>query len=228
MATQKNTPKSKPIVGAIIFLVVIVLLGYYALSNNTPKKPVWNENDRKVTQTGTTTSDTSTGDTTPPATDSGSMTPPPPDAIVNTPAGRDARDSDPLVNPPPVVATNTGTITSTGTTSSGVTEYWNESLGYGFSVPKGTYYLGTGPRDEAAHSVALRVGTGATDFESAEVRVWYYPRKLLQQLAEGENGFYQDANTSRTYMKFGSGTLVIGGTFDSSVVKTIIQTAKVR
>ncbi|MFZ4462156.1 MAG: hypothetical protein ACOYN2_06825 [Patescibacteria group bacterium] len=66
------------------------------------------------------------------------------------------------------------------------------------------------------------------DFESGEVRTWYYPKKLFPQLAEGEGGKFQDTNTTKTYLKLGSGTLIIQGNFSSPVVNTIIETAKVK
>ncbi|MFZ4462157.1 MAG: hypothetical protein ACOYN2_06830 [Patescibacteria group bacterium] len=65
----------------------------------------------------------------------GTVAPPPapPEVIVNTPAGRDARDSDP--DNAPVISTSSGTP-QVGLSSTGLTDYWNESIGYGFSLPR--------------------------------------------------------------------------------------------
>lgn len=223
MATKKEAKKGSSLMLNILAgIIVVFVFGYIIFGNKAPQKPVWNENDRKVTNTGTV----NTPAVTPPVTNTGTVTPPtPPEVIVNTPAGRDARDSDP--DNEPVVTTGSGTP-QVGLSSTGHTDYWNESIGYGFALPRGAYYMGAGARDEAAHSVAIRIGTGVVDFESGEVRTWYFPKKVLPQLAEGEGGKYQDTSSTKTYLKLGSGTLVIQGDFSSPVVNMIIETAKVK
>lgn len=56
--------------------------------------------------------------------------------------------------------------------------YANNSLNYGFALPKYTYYQGYGVRDSAAHTMAVSLtATGIDTFDTADVRIWYY-RKL--------------------------------------------------
>ena len=139
----------------------------------------------------------------------------------------------------PVVIANTGSILGesmgSGTLSlsgatplSGGQVYFNEALGYGFTLPKKSWYAGTGPRDGAAHSVAVFTSSGGTTFEEAGVRVWYYPNTLLPELGSSEGGFYQDPRSNNTYLRLKNGTLKIEGDMESSVVNAIIQTANRR
>ena len=60
----------------------------------------------------------------------------------------------------------------------GSVPYYNEALGYGFSMPHNAYYRGFGARDGAAHSVGIRFGTGIENIEDADVMVYYYTRTL--------------------------------------------------
>lgn len=53
--------------------------------------------------------------------------------------------------------------------------YKNESVGYSFAIPKNTAYQGFGAQNGANHTLAINTtGTGVTDFDSADVRVYYY------------------------------------------------------
>ncbi len=139
----------------------------------------------------------------------------------------------------PVVIANTGSILgesvgtgtlslSGATTLSGGQVYFNEALGYGFTLPKKSWYAGTGPRDGAAHSVAVFTSSGGTTFEEAGVRIWFYPNTLLPELGSSEGGFYQDPRSNNTYLRLKNGTLKIEGDMESLVVNAIIQTANRR
>lgn len=55
--------------------------------------------------------------------------------------------------------------------------YSNEAVGYSFAFPKNTSYQGYGPRDGATHTLAISTsGSGAENFESADVKVYYYKK----------------------------------------------------
>lgn len=53
--------------------------------------------------------------------------------------------------------------------------YANSGLGYGFAMPKYSYYSGAWARDGAAHSMAIGItASGILDFPSATVQLWFY------------------------------------------------------
>jgi hypothetical protein len=53
--------------------------------------------------------------------------------------------------------------------------YANSGLGYGFAMPKYSYYSGAGARDGAAHSMSIGItASGILDFSSATVQLWFY------------------------------------------------------
>ncbi|MDD2745662.1 MAG: hypothetical protein PHU93_03945, partial [Candidatus Gracilibacteria bacterium] len=132
--------------------------------------------------------------------------------------------------PPPSIPTSTDTTTIPSTTTlsgaaqSGVITYYNSYLDYGMSLPKGSYYAGYGGQDGAAHTMGFATGTGVVSFEEAPVKLWYYPNKLLTELKNGENSFYQNPGTNMTYLKLGNGTIKIEGDMEDPLVLKIIET----
>ena len=114
--------------------------------------------------------------------------------------------------------------TGSGTTGSGIVTYYNSYLDYGLSVPKGAYYAGYGSKDGAAHSMGFTTGTGVVDFDTAEVKLWYFPSKILPELKDKESGFYQDPSTNMTYLKLGDGTIKLEGNMENPILLKIIET----
>lgn len=55
--------------------------------------------------------------------------------------------------------------------------------------------------------MGFATGTGVSSFETAEIKLWYFPNKILPELKDGENSFYQDPSTNMTYLKLGNGTI---------------------
>lgn len=104
--------------------------------------------------------------------------------------------------------------------------YSNEAVGYSFNMPRNSYFAGFGAQDGAAHTVGITTGTGAESFSGSSVRVWYYPKTQLAELAKSESGFYQDPSINMTYLKLGSGSLRIEGNMESPIVNRIIATVK--
>jgi hypothetical protein len=67
-------------------------------------------------------------------------------------------------------------------------------------------------------------GTGVTSFEEAPIQLWYYPNKLLPELKNGENSFFQDPSTNMTYLKLGNGTIRIQGNMEDPILLKILET----
>lgn len=67
-------------------------------------------------------------------------------------------------------------------------------------------------------------GTGVTSFEEAQIKLWYYPNKLLPELKNGENSFYQDPSTNMTYLKLGNGTIRLNGNMEDPILLKILET----
>lgn len=219
--------------GNLIAIALVVIAGIYVWkAESTPKAPI----DRTVTtKTGatspvppvvttpspTTVAPSSTGATTPPATNTAPGT-----EVDNASQG----DEDMTSNVPPATsaASGTGAVpgteTASGATQSGVITYYNNYLDYGLSVPRGSYYAGYGGQNGAAHTMGFASGTGVLSFEEAPIKLWYYPNKLLPELGNGENSFYQNPGTNMTYLKLGNGTIQIEGNMEDPIVNGIIQT----
>ena len=102
--------------------------------------------------------------------------------------------------------------------------YFNNSLHYGLSIPKGAYYAGFGSQDGAAHTMGFMSGTGVTDFATSEVKLWYFPSKILPELTQGGGNFYQDPSTNMTYMKLGDGTIRLNGDMENLILLKIVET----
>lgn len=80
-----------------------------------------------------------------------------------------------------------------------VTHYYNGAYAYGMLIPYGNYYSGFGPQDDAGHTVwFLRSGIPDT-LADADVRVYFYGKTILPELEN--SSFYQDPETSSTYLK---------------------------
>lgn len=111
--------------------------------------------------------------------------------------------------------------------SSGVLQYENTALGYGFSLPKRTYYSGFGARDGASHSVGIGRIASPETFELSEVKVRFYKGKILPEVRDAEKGFFEDAESGRTYLALSGGTLTVEGdrSLSADIFDTVIRTA---
>jgi len=194
----------------------------------TPEKPQVIAPLPQVTPTEVTLPSTNTGATTP-SIQTGSTLSEPADEV--TPEVTNNPPPPPPPPPPSVitggeVTPNSGTTApaNSETTQSGGISYYNSYLDYGMSLPRGSYYAGYGGQEGAAHTMGFASGTGVTSFESAPIKLWYYPNKLLAELRNGENSFYQDPGMNMTYLKLGNGTIKIEGDMENPIVLEIIKT----
>ena len=242
MAPTKSSPSVMNKYNTLAVIIVGIAFIYVWKIESTPKPPL----DRTVSpKSFTGTSETKTI-TPPQATDSTPQVgevPQETPSVNNTgssvPSGQSGsvslspEDDDTSVVsnvPPPSVPTSNdlptdpATVTQSGTTLSGVITYYNSYLDYGMSLPKGSYYAGYGGQDGAAHTMGFATGTGVTSFEEAPIKLWYYPNKLLPELRNGENSFYQNPGTNMTYLQLGNGTIRIEGNMEDPVILKIIQT----
>lgn len=127
--------------------------------------------------------------------------------------------------------TLSGSVSRTGVSASGTElAYFNEGLGYGFSLPKKTYFSGFGARDGASHSVGVGRAASPETFELSEVKVRFYKNRTLPEAARSENGFYEDPETGVTYLSLSGSTLTVEAdrTVSSDIVDSIIRSAYVR
>jgi hypothetical protein len=217
---MKSTSKSVLYRNLCIALgIAVLVLGYYQFFGNTAPET---KSPKKINGYTPSAEQTATG----------AITPKPLPAPLPTP----------LPALPPVTPTEWDEpSSSTGSSLTGSTAepttatgevvntdiiYSNESVGYGFSMPRNSYFAGFGAQDGAAHTVGITTGTGAESFSGASVRVWYYPKTQLAELAKSESGFYQDPSTNMTYLMLGSGSLRIEGDMESPIVNRIIATVK--
>lgn len=226
---------------AIAVVVVIIALLYVWQGAKNPKV----EPDRTVTSTGitvVTTTGTSSDKPVPvlvspttkpepvamePVTATKKPSPAVPEKVAVIPAEDPEGASD--IPPSPVNAEtappkNPATPSNSGATQSGIITYYNNYLDYGLSLPRGSYYAGYGGKDGAAHTMGFATGTGVTSFDEASVKLWYFPNKLLPELKNGENTFYQDPGSNMTYLKLGNGTVKIQGNMEDPIVLKIIET----
>lgn len=95
-----------------------------------------------------------------------------------------------------------------GSTVNGL-PYDNAGLGYGFVLPKSSYFSGFGSRDGASHSVGIGRDASPESFELSEVKVRFYKGKVLSQLQNAENGFYEDAENGITYLSISGSTITV-------------------
>lgn len=218
--------------GNLIAIALVVIAGIYVWkAESTPKAPV----DRTVTtKTGATSNTppvvTPPSPTTVTPSSTGAITSPTPNTEPGTEVTNVSQGDEEMVSnvpPTPSAASGTGTAlgeTASGSTQSGVITYYNNYLDYGLSVPRGSYYAGYGGQNGAAHTMGFASGTGVISFEEAPIKLWYYPNKLLPELGNGENSFYQNPGTNMTYLKLGNGTIQIEGNMEDPIVNGIIQT----
>jgi hypothetical protein len=232
---------------AIAVLIVAIAVLYIWLGEKKPKI----EPDRTVTVTKAGTSAIASGTIKPvpvmvtptpksePDADESEPTPakpspattatPPPPPTGTVPQMEDPAGASDV--PPSVVDTeidppkNEVPPANSSATQSGIITYYNNYLDYGLSLPRGSYYAGYGGKDGAAHTMGFATGTGVTGFEEAPVKLWYFPNKLLPELKNGENSFYQDPGSNMTYLKLGNGTIKIQGDMEDPIVLKIIETA---
>ncbi|MDQ1344400.1 MAG: Kazal-like protein [Patescibacteria group bacterium] len=123
----------------------------------------------------------------------------------------------------------TGEIPSaTASTGSAVgLPYANDSVGYGFTLPKKSYFSGFGARDGATHSVGVGRAASPESYELSEVKIKFYKGKTLPKLQDGENGFYEDAENGITYLSLSGSTLTIEGdrSISSDIFDSVIRSA---
>jgi hypothetical protein len=106
------------------------------------------------------------------------------------------------------------------------TPYYQSSVWYWFLIPKGTYYQGFWAKDGASHSVALMTGTGVTDWENSNTKLWFYKKSIPPELSVVAGNYYEDPSTWTMYLRVGSGSVKIQGDSSSPVVQSIIQSIK--
>lgn len=131
----------------------------------------------------------------------------------------------------PSAASPGSTVSATGIsadrpTPAGYVAYDNTAIGYGFDMPRNSYYQGFGARDGATHTVAVSVGTGVTTYEDATIRVLYY-NSVLAPLSSSSVDMVKDAATGRIYVRLdGNKTVVVEGDTDSSVAKALAESVR--
>lgn len=129
----------------------------------------------------------------------------------------------------PETVTLTGSSAMPTVTVSGL-PYDNTGLGYGFVLPKSSYFSGFGSRDGASHSVGIGRDASPESFELAEVKVRFYKGKILSQLQNAENGFYEDAENGITYLSVNGSTITVEAdrSISGKIVDSIVASAYVR
>lgn len=78
-------------------------------------------------------------------------------------------------------------------------------------LPKSSYFSGFGSRDGATHSVGVGRSASPESFELSEVKIRFYKGKVLPQLQNAENGFYEDAEAGIAYLSISGSTLTVEG-----------------
>ncbi len=108
--------------------------------------------------------------------------------------------------------------------------YENVSVGYGFVLPKKSYYSGFGAQGGATHTVGVNRSASPESLELSEVKIKFYKEKILPELSNAENGFYEDSKTNTVYLNLSGSTLVVEGNraFFSDVIDSVIRSAYVR
>jgi hypothetical protein len=155
------------------------------------------------------------------------------DSLLNNIVGNETESATGSATP--AVTTSGTSVNGSGSAASasgstGLQQYVNDSVGYGFSLPRNSYYAGFGPRDGATHSVGVGRGASPETFELSEVKIRFYKGKILSQVANSENGFYEDADKGMTYLALSGSTVTIEGdrTISSDIIDTVIRTAFVK
>lgn len=108
--------------------------------------------------------------------------------------------------------------------------YENVSVGYGFVLPKKSYFAGFGAQGGATHTVGVNRGASPESFDLSEVKIRFYKGKLLPELSNAENGFYENPKTNTVYLNLSGSTLAIEGDRASfaDVVDSVIRSAYAR
>ncbi|HRI35826.1 MAG TPA: hypothetical protein PK765_01865 [bacterium] len=126
-------------------------------------------------------------------------------------------------------STRTGSVleSPSAVISTSVATYDNPVVGYGFDMPKSSYYQGFGARDGAVHSVAVQAGTGVTTFEDATVRVLLY-RSILEPLMENGRKIISDEESGRVYVRIGTGmtAVVEASSMDDPTARVIVESLR--
>lgn len=92
--------------------------------------------------------------------------------------------------------------------------YWNNSLQYGFALPKYTYYQGQWAQWGALHTMAVGLSsTGSASLETADVKVYYY-RSVPGTAPEWEK------------VDLGDAVVIISWDTSNARISTIIDTIK--
>lgn len=123
--------------------------------------------------------------------------------------------------------TSASGVTSSGATTGTGLAYANEAVGYGFTLPKKSYYSGFGARDGATHTVGISRNASPETFELSEVRVKFYKGKILPELVGTKYGMYEDQESGKTYLNLSGSTLSIEGdrSMFSDIIDSVIRTA---
>lgn len=105
-------------------------------------------------------------------------------------------------------------------------EYFNQTYRYGFSMPKNSYYQAFGAQNGANHSVGITTGTGVESLSGSEVRVYFYANKIVENLANAENGFSLNPATSTVYLLLNNkdSIAIESDNPESELVQMIIRT----
>lgn len=121
---------------------------------------------------------------------------------------------------------NAGISTDRTLSDTGSLTYWNEGIGYGFSLPRGAYFAGFGARDGATHSVG--VGKEAPEtFEGAAVRIRLFKGKILPG-ATDPRGFATGSDGVAYFAINGSTIGVEGAENFPGILESIAKSAYVR
>lgn len=147
------------------------------------------------------------------------------------PAGEPKNEAASVTESPvPASATAPSTAQSGSTSSVVGLAYDNAGLGYGFVLPKKTYFSGFGARDGATHSVGIGRNASPESFELSEVKVRFFKNQLLKQVKNAANGKYYDSETGTTYVAINGSTLTIDAdaSVSADIVDSIVKSAYVR
>ena len=107
-----------------------------------------------------------------------------------------------------------------------VINYFNSSFNYWFSIPANSYYSGFGSQEGASHTVWINSGTGITDFASADIKIYFYKNKIIDELKDSHYWFYQKG--WKTYLQAWNSSMVVEvnseKTWLEKTLNTIIKT----
>ncbi|EKE26259.1 MAG: hypothetical protein ACD_4C00353G0001 [uncultured bacterium (gcode 4)] len=109
-----------------------------------------------------------------------------------------------------------------------VLNYFNSNFNYWFSVPNNSYYSWFWAKDWANHTVWINSWTWVIDFESSQVKVYFYKDKILDELMLSSNyGRYKKDN--KTYLQLWNNSVVIENSWNwEKIAEMIIKTIYVK